>query len=256
MAVTVSFFDDTSVPEFDEYREIKHDVFVIEQGWQLPLEPCSRRVAPDPFDPHSMFVIARADGRAIGIARATMIGESFPHANFFTELMKRPELEGVRAAVATVNAVAVLPPFRGRSVPIKGSASSMTAAKALMVELTRRLERDGAEIVLLTTSPGIAAVFFDHLGFYLLGPPFRSDGRTLINMGLGVHDADRFEEIGSPLGDEAFARGATEAEYRCIEYFREQAAAVLGARSMEKFCRRELSGTVDAAGAAEQAQPR
>ena len=38
MAVTVSFFDDTSAAGFRDYRGIKHDVFVLEQGWQLPLD--------------------------------------------------------------------------------------------------------------------------------------------------------------------------------------------------------------------------
>lgn len=241
MVVTVSFFDDTSAPEFGEYRKLKHEVFVLEQGWQLPLDADDQRVAPDPFDPHSMFVIGRVGGQTVGIARATMIDDGFPHAEFFTELMQRPELRGVRTAVATVNAVAVLPAFRGRPLRVEGGARSMTTAKALMVELARRLERGGAEVVLLTTSPGVAAVFFDHLGFYLIGPPFRSDGRRLINMGLGVHDADHFRAIGSPLADEAFAKGASEAERRCIDYFRKRAAAVLGGRSMEEFCHKELS---------------
>ena len=123
---------------------------------------------------------------------------------------------------------------------VEGAARSMTTAKALMVELTRHLERAGAEVVLLTTSPGIAAVFFDHLGFYLIGPQFRSDDRTLINMGMGVHDADHFREIGSPLADEAFVQGASEAERLCVNYFRELADAVLGPKSMEAFCRNEL----------------
>ncbi len=241
MVVTVSFFDDTAAPEFREYRGLKHEVFVLEQGWPLPLDVDGRHVAPDPFDPHSMFVIGRVDGRAVGIARATMIDEAFPHADFFIELMQRPELEDARTAVATVNAVAVLPAFRGQPMRVNGSARSMTTAKALMVELTRRLAREGTEVVLLTTSPGLAAVFFDHLGFYLLGPPFCSEGRTLINMGLGVHDTDHFREIGSPLADEGFATGASEAERRCIGYFRAQAAAALGDKSMEEFCHKELS---------------
>ncbi len=241
MAVTVSFFDDTSVPEFREYRKIKHEVFVLEQGWQLPVDADGRHVEPDPFDSHSMFVIGRVDGSAIGIARATMIDEAFPHADFFVDLMRRPEIKGVRAAIATVNAVAVLPAFRGRPMRVVGSTRSMTTAKALMVELMKRLERDGTEIVLLTTSPGIAAVFFDHLGFYLLGPPFKSDGRTLINMGLGIHDSEHFSEIGSPLAHEAFAKGATEAEYRCVRYFRDQASTVLRAKSMEEFCSKQLA---------------
>jgi len=249
MVVTVSFFDDTSVPEFREYRKLKHEVFVLEQGWQLPVDADGRHVEPDPFDRHSMFVIGRVDGSAIGIARATMIDEAFPHAEFFVDLMRRPEIKGVRAAVATVNAVAVLPAFRGRRMRVVGSARSMTTAKALMVELMRRLERDGTEIVLLTTSPGIAAVFFDHLGFYLLGPAFSREGRSLINMGLGIHDANHFREIESPLAHEAFAKNATEAEHRCIDYFQDQAAAVLGAKTMEEFCRKQLARVPYAAGA-------
>ncbi|MDJ0514164.1 MAG: hypothetical protein QNJ62_12050 [Methyloceanibacter sp.] len=249
MAVTVSFFDDTSVPEFREYRKLKHEVFVLEQGWQLPVDADGQHVEPDPFDPHSMFVIGRVDGSAIGIARATMIDEAFPHADFFVGLMRRPEIKGVRAAVATVNAVAVLPAFRGRPMRVLGSARTMTTAKALMVELIRRLEREGTEIVLLTTSPGIAAVFFDHLGFYVLGPTFKSAGRTLINMGLGIHDSHRFNEIGSPLALEAFTNGSTEAEDRCIGYFREQASAVLGAKSMEEFCSKQLASLPYSAGA-------
>ena len=38
--------------------------------------------------------------------------------------------------------------------------------------------------MLLTTSPGIAAVFFDHIGYYLIDPPFHALDRNLINMGV------------------------------------------------------------------------
>jgi len=241
MAVNVSFFDDTSVPEFREYRGIKHDVFVQEQGWQLPLEADAQIVAPDSSDPHSMFVIARAEGHAIGIARATMIRDAFPHAELFAGQMERPELQAVRAAIATVNSVAVRPAFRGRAVQVHGHARTMTAGKALMVELTRRLHHAGAEVVLLTTSPGIAAVFFDHLGYYVIDPPFHALDRTLINMGLGVHDAEHFKEIGSPVADLDYAEGASGAERRCIAYFRERSAAVLQGRRMEEFCHKELA---------------
>lgn len=248
MAVTVSFFDDTSVPEFHEYREIKHDVFVLEQGWQLPLEPDAGRVAPDPSDPHSMFVIARAKGHAIGIARATMICDAFPHAELFTEHMARPELQAVRAVVVTINSVAVLPAFRGKAVRVHGRRRTMTAGKALMVELTRRLDEAGAEVALLTTSPGIAAVFFDHLGYYLVDPPFHALGRNLINMGLCVHDIDHFKEIGSPLADLEYPQGPSDVERRCIAYFRERSAAILHGKRMEEFCHKELARDPSPAG--------
>ena len=241
MAVTVSFFDDTSAAGFRDYCGIKHDVFVLEQGWQLPLDSDGQIVAPDAFDPHSMFVLARAGGQAIGIARATMICDAFPHAEFFTSLMERPELRAVRAAVATVNAVAVLPAFRGRAVKIHGRGHTMTAGKALMAELSKRLDDAGAEVSLLTTSPGVAAVFFDHLGYYLIDPPFQSGGRTLINMGLGIHDTDHFGEIGSPLADMTYAQVASEAEQRCIAYFRERSSAILQGKRIEELFRNELT---------------
>jgi len=248
MAVNVSFFDDTSLPEFRDYRGIKHDVFVLEQGWQLPLEPEGGRVAPDPSDLHSMFVIARAGGHAIGIARATMIRDAFPHADLFAGQMARPELQAVRMAIATVNSVAVLPAFRGRAVRVDGHARTMTAGKALMVELTRRLDTAGAEVALLTTSPGIAAVFFDHLGYYLIDPPFHALDRNLINMGLCVHDTEHFREIGSPIADLEYAEAASDAERHCMAYFRERSAAILQGKRMEEFCRKELARDPSPAG--------
>jgi len=249
MAVTVNFFDDTSVPDFRDYRGIKHDVFVLEQGWRLPLEAGAQIVAPDPSDDHSMFVIARAEGHAIGIARATMIRDAFPHAELFAGQLARPELQAVRVAVATVNSVAVRPAFRGKAVRIEGHARTMTAAKALMTELTKRLDAAGAEVVLLTTSPGIAAVFFDHVGYYLIDPPFHALDRNLINMGLCVHDTGHFREIGSPLGDLEFAHAASEAERRCMAYFRERSAEILQGQSMQEFCREELAHAPSPAGA-------
>jgi len=247
MAVTVNFFDDTSVPEFRDYRGIKHDVFVREQGWRLPLEPDAQIVAPDPSDHHSMFVIARAGGKAIGIARATMISDAFPHAELFAGQMERPEIQAVRAAVATVNSVAVRPAFRGKAVRVDDRERTMTAGKALMVELTRRLDAAGAEVVLLTTSPGIAAVFFDHVGYYLIDPPFHALDRNLINLGLCVHDTDHFRSIGSPLADLEYADGASDAERHCIAYFRERHAMILQGKRMEEFCRKELAGATSAA---------
>lgn len=241
MAVTVSFFDDTSVPGFREYRQIKHAVFVREQGWDLPSDHDAELAHPDPFDPHSMFVVARAEGRAIGIARATMIREAFPHADFFESQMARPELQAVHHVLATVNAVAVLPEYRGLKVRIEGCAESMTTGKALMVELTRRLDRAVAAVVLLTTSPGVAAIFFDHLGYYLIDPPFPCGARTLINMGLCIHDADHFRAIGSPLADLELAGVGSDAERRCNAYFREQSAMILQGKRMEEFVSSQLA---------------
>lgn len=249
MVVTISFFDDTSVPEFRDYRRIKHTVFVREQGWELPSEQDAELVHPDAFDAQSMFVVARAQGRAIGIARATMIRDAFPHADFFDGQMARPELQAVHSVLATVNAVAVLPEFRGKAVRIERCARSMTAGKALMVELTRRLAKAGAAVVLLTTSPGVAAIFFDHLGYYLIDPPFWSGGRTLINMGLCIHDADHFRAIGSPLADLAYSKIASEAERRCIAYFRERSSMILQGMRIEELFPVTGAGREDLTGA-------
>jgi len=155
----------------------------------------------------------------------------------------------VRVAVATVNSVAVRPAFRGKAVTVDNHARTMTAGKALMVELSRRLDHAGAEVVLLTTSPGIAAVFFDHLGYYLIDPPFHSLDRALINMGLCVHDSDHFKEIGSPLADLEDTAPAGETERRCIAYFRARSAEILRGKPMEEFCRAELAHAAASAGA-------
>ena len=159
------------------------------------------------------------------------------------------KLQAVRVAVATVNSVAVRPALRGKAVTVANHARTMTAGKAQMVELSRRLDHAGAEVVLLTTSPGIAAVFFDHLGYYLIDPPFHSLDRALINMGLCVHDSDHFKEIGSPLGDLEDAAPAGEAERRCIAHFRARSAEILRGKPMEEFCRAELAHAAASAGA-------
>jgi GNAT superfamily N-acetyltransferase len=241
MVVTVSFFDDASVPEFRDYRRIKHVVFVREQGWDLPSDHDAELAHPDPFDPHSMFVVARAEGRSIGIARATMIRDAFPHADFFEGQMVRPELQAVHDVLATVNAVAVLPEFRGRKVRIEGRGQSMTTGKALMVELTKRLDQAGAAVTVLTTSPGVAAIFFDHLGYYLIDAPFPCGARTLINMGLCIHDEDHFRAIGSPIADLALTSVASDAERQCVAYFRERSATILRGKRMEEFVSSQLA---------------
>lgn len=94
---------------------------------------------PDPFDPHWMFVVGRVDGKAVGVAQATMIDDAFPHAEFLVELMKRPELKVVRAAVATVNAVAALPSS------VDGRCEVRVPRAPLLQP--RRLEREGTEAV-------------------------------------------------------------------------------------------------------------
>ena len=235
MVVTVSFFDDTSAPGFRDYRQIKHAVFVREQGWPLPSDHDAELAHPDEFDAHSMFVVAQAQGRAIGIARATMIRDAFPHADYFEGQMERPELQAALSVLATVNAVAVLPEFRGLKVRIEGCARTMTTGKALMVELTKRLDQAGAAVVLLTTSPGVPAIFFDHLGYYLIDPPFPCGARTLINMGLCIHDIDHFRAIGSPLADLRLSDVASDAECRCTAYFRERSSMILQGMRIEDF---------------------
>src|SRR5690242_15802654 len=113
-----------------EYRALKHRVFVIESGWDLPLGP-DGICALDDFDTSACFGMARLAANPnwpIGIVRAVW-GRSVPHAVSFERHIMDASIRSLYPdAVATLNAMAVLPPWRGVKVDGGDSAAPRTIA--------------------------------------------------------------------------------------------------------------------------------
>ena len=206
-------------------------------------------MAPDPSDPHSMFVIAHADGHAIGIARATMIRDAFPHAELFAGQMERPELQAVRAAIATVNSVAVRAGVSrqggpgpwpredydrrqgvdGRADPASPRCGSRGGASHHVAWHCRGVLRPSRLLHSSTRRFTLSTATSSIWGCACTIPS--TSGRSAAQLRIWNTRTTR----------------RTRSE-RCIAYFRERSAAILQGKRMEEFCHAELASDPSPAG--------
>jgi uncharacterized Zn-binding protein involved in type VI secretion len=191
----------TSPNLLEAYLRLKYLVFVREQGWfSLPHSNENEMAYPDAFDTQSIFILAQGpDTAPAGIARATMPPGPLPHMDLLDRHLCAPELEPLREQTATVNAVAVLKKFRGKIIAFQGD--NFTVGQVMVAILLGYLEKVGMRVVLLSSDPKTGARFFTRLGFYALDKPFQygPSPMPLINLGLLLHDRDRFTVLASPL---------------------------------------------------------
>jgi hypothetical protein len=207
-------FTKATSPNFLEaYLRLKYLVFVREQGWfSLPHSNENEMAYPDAFDTQSIFILAQdPDAAPAGIARATMPPGPLPHMDLLDRHLCAPELEPLREQIATVNAVAVLKKFRGKIIAFQGD--NFTVGQVMVA------------------IPKTGARFFTRLGFYALDKPFQygPSPKPLINLGLLLHDRDRFTALASPLQCTCLAPPRLDNSERiALRYFRRLHASHAG----------------------------
>lgn len=229
-------------PAFRGYLHVKYEVFVEEQGWPLGADRDNQLVVEDEVDAKSCFVLATdEDGREVGTVRGTLLSEAFPHKAYLEHHLQRSGIDLEISRLATVNALAVVPRLRGRRMPIAGRDRPITVGKALMCEIVDWCREQGALAVIFTTMRGVPAIFFEHLGAYVMDPFFRVQSLDfdLINMALLVTDPDRFSEKQSPLLDSCPRRPLSDAERASKSYCQDRQAEILQGESIEQFVQRD-----------------
>jgi N-acyl-L-homoserine lactone synthetase len=156
----------------DEYRRLRHRVFVVEQGWTSLIsagEPGLTR--DDPADAGAWFWLARtADGALVGGVRVRPVAGLFPHQELFAHHLRRPEVAAALPGLGTLNSLLVDHAWRGRVCEGPGGEWATVASHLLGAGLAGGAAR-GLSAIVATAQTVISARALMRAGFHVVDPP-------------------------------------------------------------------------------------
>jgi hypothetical protein len=171
------------------YLRLLYDVFVGEQGWDIPSDHMTGELLPSYFDTKALISVARNSwGQVIGGVRASVPGESFPHEHLFTAHLLHPSMNRVKNQISSLNALAVERGYR-RSLYSYGS-KNQSVAKQLLDDVMAQSIYQGAKVFVCSTGVIEAAKLLRDFGFKVLDNQFFMDSpyNSLINMAFVAED--------------------------------------------------------------------
>lgn len=231
------FTRDSDQLAFHSHLRLKYAVFVDEQSWPLAADTNARQAAEDAADPYSCFVQAIAGEDVVGTVRGTRLDQAFPHQGILKHHLERGGLSLELSELATLNSVAVRADLRGEKFPVAGFPQPLTIAKAMVCELVEWFREQRTVAVIFTAILGVSSVFFEHLGAYVIDPPFQLGDVAfrLVNMALLTVDPERFDEQRSPLAWLCPRTSLDQRQLACVAYGRQRHREILAGRTMEQL---------------------
>jgi hypothetical protein len=223
------------------YRRIKYAVFMAEQHWSATAAELGAHMADaDPFDERGRFWLARTDaGEPAGVIRALATAEAFPHRDLFEHHLGIAAVRPLLAALGTVNALAVLPSYRGLKVTVTREGWSGGVGSLLVLASLRGLEDEGVQAVVATAQGSVSTRLFLRLGFHAIDPPCMTPLQPrlpLTNVGLVLGSpAHRAAEVKRGLAPRVSRLHGDAAAL--LAYFEGRDRRVTGAGSMEEALR-------------------
>jgi hypothetical protein len=182
--------------------------------------------------------LALADGsEAIGVVRATRLTDAIPHPELIGRVLQDPRFCLDIGSCATANSLAVSLQHRGVRQEIAGKTRPMTVGKALICEIADWLRGEGCQAILLTTARAVSAVFFEHLGFYVIETHVKVEGMgtDFVTMGCVLDDYCRFDQKRSPMIENCPPRPLADPVKASRDFMAEQHHRLLGGASIEVF---------------------
>ncbi len=173
---------------YEAYRKLKYKIFVTECGWEAltsDTEPNKAKV--DQYDAIGRFLIAlNEDQIPIGILRGIALRKGFPHKSLFDRHLANDIVNNMLANMCTLNALAVLPKYRGKIFNYKGLPWTGSVGKIMMLALMQSFEKDQIVATIITAQGQAGAKFFQSLGFKMIDHPIVTDLHPdpLTNMAL------------------------------------------------------------------------
>ena len=159
---------------YDEYRRLRHRVFVVEQGWAGLSGPLEEATMPDPSDVRARFWLARSNcGALIGAVRIRPVCDVFPHEDLFRHHLARQEVTAVRPWMATLNSLMVEREWRGRNCTSSNGDTGSIASMLLRTSL-RATADGGSRALVATAQTMISARALMRAGFKVIDPPVRT----------------------------------------------------------------------------------
>lgn len=155
---------------YHAYRQLKHTVFVIEQGWHDLADPQGRAVAiEDPFDGRGRYQLATNEaGEPVGVVRGVLLREGFPHQSLFAHHLKVDAFSRALPMLASINALAVLPAYRRQKYTFRGTNWKGSLGNLLLLSLLDTLASEGAMGAIATAGGEASLRFFSRFGFQML----------------------------------------------------------------------------------------
>ena len=159
---------------YDEYRRLRHRIFVAEQGWMGLSGPTEEATVPDPTDVRARFWLARAQcGALVGAVRVRPVRDCFPHEDLFRHHLTRREVTGLRPWMGTLNSLMVDREWRGR-LCAGANGDKGTIASILLRTSLRTSADSGLRALVATAQTLISARALMRAGFRVIDPPVRT----------------------------------------------------------------------------------
>lgn len=159
---------------YDEYRRLRHRIFVAEQGWMGLSGPTEEATIPDPTDARARFWLARAQcGTLVGAVRIRPVCDAFPHEELFRHHLTRREVTALRPWMGSLNSLMVDRAWRGRRYASSNGDTGTIACMLLRTSLRASAE-GGLRALVATAQTPISARALMRAGFRVIDPPVRT----------------------------------------------------------------------------------
>jgi len=177
---------------YDDYRRLRHRVFVVEQGWAGLADADAPGLTPrDPVDAHAWFWLAwSACGRLAGAVRVRAVSDVFPHEELFRHHLRRPEVAAVRPWMGTLNSLVVDAGWRRRRC-LTDTGEPGTIAGHLLTAAVAGSRTVGLRAIVATAQTHISARALMRAGFRVIDAPVHTPLHPVFpmcNVGLSLGD--------------------------------------------------------------------
>lgn len=181
-------------PWYDEYRRLRHTVFVDEQGWQGLSSAAEPGLTPaDPGDVRAWFWLARAhDGRLIGIVRVVPVQPLFPHEELFAHHLMLAAVQAMRPRLGSLNSLAVDAQWRRQECRDERGRAG-TVAALLLRRCLAECPRLAVDALVATAQTTISVRALMRAGFHVIDPPARTHlhgAFVMCNVGVVLEQTD------------------------------------------------------------------
>jgi hypothetical protein len=220
------------------YRRLKYQVFVAECGWDALKDGSGEEMTrEDPFDECGRFWLARtSDGLPIGVIRGIRLQDGFPHRALLQHHLANVRPDAVETT-CTLNALAVLPDYRGLTCEVPSRGWHGTVARLLLLAMVRSLEAEGQRAAIATCAGLRSTRLCIDSGFAVLDRPARTalHPSLMTNIGM-VFESPAHVDAQRACGIEPLANGSPRDEARSLQaYFAERHRMALDSKPIESY---------------------
>lgn len=232
------FLKDGSSEFYRAYRRLKYQVFVEELSWRELIDSSEAATTKeDPFDAAGRFLLAVDDGGLpIGVVRAIALKDGFPHRDLFEHHLHHPQFSAMLQSICMLNALAVLPAYRGKTFRTAEQNWEGSVARLLVLGIMRLMEEQNNKAA-IATAQGAVVFFFQKLGFVVIDRPAVTHLHPDIftNVGLVFGSSGHREALEACKMASSEPAAPAEQTLNLLKYFEECQQSALGPDTLESL---------------------